>query len=546
MEDDLSHLSDREHVRQRPSMYIGDTGSRGLHHLAFEIIEHSIVASDGSAESISILLSADGALSVEHDGHGVPAMRHDRWSKELGRDISTLEASMTILKFDSGARLRIDGGLHGVGPIVVNFLSEWCQVDSCDDGKRFRQSYRGGVPTGPVQQLEDSVHGGLRITFRPDRKIFSVTDFNYEVIRARVVELAFLCAGARFTLSDERTNRNDVYCWPGGTVDYVRHLNWKREPVHSDIVHLRRQSDGIEYDIALQYCAGCQEDVHSFANMVRCNGYRLDVAAGGTHVSGFRRALAESLERYGRERGPLVDDLPSGHDFFYGLSAVVAVQLPDATWEGSTRSILGNQSVHDVIERDLKSYLNRYFVENPKSAEAIMQKLLHSAQLRNETPPIDYQLFTEQERMLTMPDEDPNSWGSTAWFPASYRVRMIRRNGGVIQTPTDRWHLFPVRDESTPENLKRTLCDVINQTKLAYERRGFPSRGLAIGENGKGQWLVFIRRTDRICGENYPNPYADELYRWDDASGELERIADDFDELCWQPTEDEGPYTTAQ
>ena len=175
-----------------------------------------------------------------------------------------------------------------------------------------------------------------------------------------------------------------------------------------------------------------------------------------------------------------------------------------------------------------------------------MQKLLHSAQLRNETPPIDYQLFTEQERMLTMPDEDPNSWGSTAWFPASYRVRMIRRNGGVIQTPTDRWHLFPVRDESTPENLKRTLCDVINQTKLAYERRGFPSRGLAIGENGKGQWLVFIRRTDRICGENYPNPYADELYRWDDASGELERIADDFDELCWQPTEDEGPYTTAQ
>src|SRR5687767_3050351 len=227
--EDLKHLSDKEHVRERPSMYIGDTTGRGLHHLVYEVVDNSIdEAMAGYAKTISVTINSDGSVTVEDDGRGIPVERHAQLSEEEGRDVSTLEGVMCVLKFggkfEKGA-YQTSGGLHGVGVTVVNYLSEWCSVEVCRDGQVYHQEYERGVPKTDVRRVGHTSKRGTKTTFKPDPQIFQTTKFVYATLQKRIQELAFLNQGVRITIADDRTGEKESYQYDDGLRQYVQHLN---------------------------------------------------------------------------------------------------------------------------------------------------------------------------------------------------------------------------------------------------------------------------------------------------------------------------------
>jgi DNA gyrase subunit B len=376
---DLKHLSDREHVRERFGMYIGDNTSRGLHHLVYEVVDNSIdECMAGHAKHVSVTVNVDGSVTVEDDGRGIPVDRHPQLSEEMDRDVSTLEGVMTVLKFggkfEKGA-YQTSGGLHGVGVTVVNFLSEWCEVEVSREGHVWQQEYQRGEPTGPVRKMGTTARAGTKTTFKPDPQIFPQTKFSWDILSRRLRELAFLNSGVRITFTDAATGSSESYFYERGVEEFVEHLNKASDAIHADVITIKGAGDGMTWDIALQYTTEYTESLHSYVN-------NISTTEGGTHVSGFRAALTRAMNAYGKKSGLYKDLIPTGEDVREGLTAVISVRVPHPQFEGQTKTKLGNGEVEGIINSAVGDYLAKYLEENPKSAKAIVQKGVLAAEAR--------------------------------------------------------------------------------------------------------------------------------------------------------------------
>ena len=376
---DLQHLSDLEHVRERPSMYIGDTTVRGLHHLVYEVVDNSIdEAMAGFAKAVTVTVHTDGSVTVEDDGRGIPVTRHDQLSEELDREVSTLEGVMTVLKFggkfEKGA-YQTSGGLHGVGVTVVNFLSQWAETEVSRDGFTWTQQYERGVPTGPVKKGRATKKSGTKTTFKADAQIFQVTKYNFDTLMKRLQELAFLNSGVRIKFLDERNGEGGDFKYDRGIVEFVEHLNRASDVLHSDVIQIVGARDGVEYEIALQYSTEYTENVQSYVNNIH-------TIEGGTHVSGFRSALTRTLNNYGKKENLFKAVTPTGDDFREGLTAVISVRVPHPQFEGQTKTKLGNGEVEGIVTSGVGEMLSKYLEENPRAAKAIVRKGLLAAEAR--------------------------------------------------------------------------------------------------------------------------------------------------------------------
>jgi len=371
-------LEGLEAVRRRPSMYIGSTDVRGLHHLIWEVVDNSIdEAMAGHAGWIELRIRADGSVVNRDDGRGVPVGRH----KQTGTD--ALEVVHTVLhaggKFGGGG-YKVSGGLHGVGVSVVNALSEWLHVESARDGKVWRQEYERGKPLTPVKAIGASNgRTGTQTAFMPDRQIFETIDFSFETIAQRLRESAYLNKGLWITLLDEREapTREKSFYFEGGLVSFVRHLNQGRDVLHSRPIYVERREGNTQIEVALQYNDGYSESVFSFAN-------NINTVDGGTHVTGFRAALTSSLNDYARRNAILrdADANLSGEDVREGLTGVVSVKLTEPQFEGQTKAKLGNADVKGQVQAAVAEGINQYLEENPADARRIIEKSLTAARAR--------------------------------------------------------------------------------------------------------------------------------------------------------------------
>ena len=382
-EKDLQHLSDLDHVRKRPGMYIGDTYARGLHHLVYEVVDNSIdEAMAGFAKSVSVAVHTDGSVTVEDDGRGIPVSVHTELTEELsekiGREVSTLEGVMTVLKFggkfEKGA-YQTSGGLHGVGVTVVNFLSQWAKAEVMRDGFAWSQEYERGVATGPVSKGRTTKKTGTKVTFKADNQIFEVTKYNFDTLHKRLQELAFLNSGVRIKFLDERNGEGGDFIYERGIVEFVEHLNRASDPLHADVIYIEGTKDGVQFEIALQYSVEYTENVQSYVNNIH-------TIEGGTHVSGFRSALTRTLNNYGKRENLFGKTTPSGDDFREGLAAVISVRVPEPQFEGQTKTKLGNSAVDGIVSSGVGEQLAKYLEENPRAAKSIVRKGVLASEAR--------------------------------------------------------------------------------------------------------------------------------------------------------------------
>ena len=377
--EDLEHLSDLEHVRERPSMYIGDTTARGLHHLVYEVVDNSIdEAMADHASEVKVSINVDGSVTVDDDGRGIPVEQHEQLSEQMDREVSTLEGVMTVLKFGgkfTKGAYQTSGGLHGVGVTVVNFLSEWAEVEVCRDGHVYHQEYERGVPKSEVRRVGTTEHRGTKTTFKPDPQIFQVTKFTYATLVKRLQELAFLNQGVKITITDARTDESESFQYEDGIRQFVQWLNRASGAIHPDVLYVADEVDGVSLEIALQYSDEYTENVHSYVN-------NINTTEGGTHLSGFRTALTRCLNNYGKKQGLFKDLVPTGEDVREGLTAVISVRVPHPQFEGQTKTKLGNSEVEGIVNSAFGDYLTKYFEENPKSAKGIIRKAQLAAEAR--------------------------------------------------------------------------------------------------------------------------------------------------------------------
>ncbi|QDT07005.1 DNA gyrase subunit B [Rubripirellula lacrimiformis] len=376
---DLQHLSDLEHVRERPSMYIGDAGAGGLHHLVYEVVDNSIdEAMAGFAKSVSVVVHTDGSVTVEDDGRGIPVTRHDQLSEELDREVTTMEGVMTVLKFGGKFKkgaYQTSGGLHGVGVTVVNFLSQWAEVEVSRDGYTWTQEYERGVPTGPVAKGRVTKKNGTKVTFKADSQIFNVTKYSYDTLYKRLQELAFLNSGVHIKFLDERNGEGGDFKYERGLVEFVEHLNRASDTLHADVIRIAGEKDGVQFDIALQYSTEYTENVQSYVNNIHTK-------EGGTHVSGFRSGLTRTLNNYGKKENLFKGVAPGGDDFREGITAVISVRVPEPQFEGQTKTKLGNGEVDGIISGAVGEQMAKYMEENPRVALTIVRKGMLAAEAR--------------------------------------------------------------------------------------------------------------------------------------------------------------------
>ena len=369
-------LEGLEAVRRRPGMYIGSTDVRGLHHLVWEVVDNSIdEAMAGHATKVLVTLHEDGKVTVEDDGRGVPVGRH-----ATGKD--ALEVVHTVLhaggKFGGGG-YKVSGGLHGVGISVVNALSSWMRVESSRDGGVYAQEYQRGKPITTVQKIgPQGDRKGTKTTFQSDSEVFDTTDFSFETISQRLRESAYLTKGVWITLRDERNERERSFYFEGGLVSFVRHLNRHKETLHARPVYCERRDGSTTIEVALQYNDSYTENVLAFAN-------NINTVDGGSHITGFRRALTRSLNEWAKRTGVLKesDSNLSGDDVREGLTAVVSVKLTEPQFEGQTKAKLGNAEVAGQVEGALAEAIAQHLEENPADGRRIIEKCLMSARARD-------------------------------------------------------------------------------------------------------------------------------------------------------------------
>jgi len=372
--DSIRVLEGLEGVRRRPAMYIGDTSQKGLHHLIFEVVDNSVdEAMSGYCTQITVHLREDGSVSVADNGRGIPTDIH----KETG--LPALEVVMTRLhaggKFDHKAYM-ISGGLHGVGVSVVNALSEWLEAEVHDGKHVWVQRYERGKPVTKVTQRGRTKKRGTKIIFKPDPEIFEETRFSFDIVARRMREIAFLNPKLTITVVQDDPPKKEVYHYAGGIKDFVSYLNTGKQAIHRDIIHISGQHGNVRIEIALQYHDGFTETIDSFVNTI-------NTIEGGTHVSGFRAGLTRTLNRYIKKEGLLKKEKSlTGEDFREGLTAVIALWIPEPQFESQTKIKLGNRDVHGMVESLVSERLMEYLEEHPQTARAIAQKALMTARAR--------------------------------------------------------------------------------------------------------------------------------------------------------------------
>jgi DNA gyrase subunit B len=379
---DIQVLEGLEAVRKRPGMYIGSTGPRGLHHLVYEIVDNSVdEALAGHCDHITIVIMPDGSVTVSDNGRGIPVDEHPVEKK------STVEVVLTTLhaggKFGGGG-YAVSGGLHGVGSSVVNALSEKLDVEVRRQGSTWVQSYRDGVPQGPLTESGTSAETGTTISFWPNTQIFETVDFEYETLRTRFQQMAFLNKGLRIDLEDQRPNsagRKDTFNYEKGLVDYVEYLNQakKTDVVHPDIISFEAEDTErkIALEVAMQWTNAYSESVHTYANTINTH-------EGGTHEEGFRAALTTLVNRFARSSGLLKekDENLTGDDVREGLTAVVSVKLGEPQFEGQTKTKLGNTEAKSFVQKVTGEHLGDWFERNPAQGKDVVRKAVQASQAR--------------------------------------------------------------------------------------------------------------------------------------------------------------------
>ena len=393
--DDIQVLEGLEAVRKRPGMYIGSTGPRGLHHLVYEIVDNSVdEALAGHCDAIDITILADGAVQVVDNGRGIPVDMHPTEGR------STVEVVLTVLhaggKFGGGG-YAVSGGLHGVGSSVVNALSTRFDVEVWRQGFTWNMSFSSGVPDAPLTRGEATERTGTKITFWPSAEIFETVEFDYETLKTRFQQMAFLNKGLRITLQDQReqepvinesgeeespaTERRDSFRYENGIKDYVEHINRTKraETVHDEIIYFEQEKDDqtISLEVAMQWTGAYTESVHTYANTINTH-------EGGTHEEGFRAALTTLVNRYAREKNILKekDENLSGDDVREGLTAVVSIKLAEPQFEGQTKTKLGNTEAKAFVQKLVGDQLGDWFARNPATARDIIRKAFQAATAR--------------------------------------------------------------------------------------------------------------------------------------------------------------------
>jgi len=374
---DIKMLKGLDGVRKRPAMYIGNTGSEGLHHLVCEVVDNSVdEALAGFCTRIEVIIHTEGSITVIDNGRGIPVGPHP--GDPEGR--SAAEIALTELhaggKFESKA-YRISGGLHGIGISVVNALSEWLDVEIKQNGEVWQQHFRYGVPQGPLTKVGKTKGLGTKITFKPDAEIFETTHFNHDTLAQRLRELAFLNKGLQIRLTDERSGEEEVFLYKGGIVSFVEHLNKNKTPLHTRPIYISKERDDLFLEVALQYNDSYSETIYSFVN-------NINTKEGGTHLIGFKAALTRTANSYVTSSGILKNskETLSGEDIREGLTAVISVKLPDPQFEGQTKTKLGNSEVKGIVESIVNDTLSSYFEQNPQVARKIMEKALMASRAR--------------------------------------------------------------------------------------------------------------------------------------------------------------------
>ena len=372
--DKIQVLEGLESVRKNPGMYIGSTDTRGLHHLVYEVVDNSVdEALAGYCTTVQVIIQKNGAIAVADNGRGIPVDIHEKYRKP------GVELVLTTLysggKFD-GQAYKVSGGLHGVGVSVVNALSKWLEVRVRRNGKEYYQKYERGITACPLKIIGKAKDTGTTVTFLPDKEIFETTEFDYEIIATRLREMAFLNAGLQIEITDERTEKYEMFRYDGGVSEFVLHINKNKTPLHPKPIYLQGEKDSVQVEIALQYTDGYTENIFSFAN-------NINTVEGGTHLIGFKGALTRVLNDYGHEN-KLIEDSYSltGEDSREGLTAIISVKVRHPQFEGQTKTKLGNSEVRSITEGITAEKLHEFFEENPPVARVIIEKAVLSSKAR--------------------------------------------------------------------------------------------------------------------------------------------------------------------
>ena len=382
--DSIQALEGMEHVRMRPSMYIGDVGSRGLHHLVIEVVDNSIdEALAGHCNNITVTINEDNSVTTEDDGRGIPVGIHKK------EGVSALEVVMTKIgaggKFDKDS-YKVSGGLHGVGVSCVNALSETLKASVHRDGKIWEQEYEKGVPLYPAKETGKTDKTGTIVTFKPDTTIFTdVNEYSYDILASRLRELSFLNKGITITIVDRRDKdkksgefQSEVFFSKEGLPEFIKFLDGSREPIMKDVIAFEGEKNGVPVEVAMIYNTSYAENLHSYVNNINTH-------EGGTHLSGFRRGLTHTLKKYSEASG-MLDKLKfeiAGDDFREGLTAIISVKVAEPQFEGQTKTKLGNKEVSSCVSQAVSEMLTDYLEEHPDDAKIIVQKVILAAQARH-------------------------------------------------------------------------------------------------------------------------------------------------------------------
>ncbi|GAA4317649.1 DNA topoisomerase (ATP-hydrolyzing) subunit B [Pontixanthobacter gangjinensis] len=381
--DSIQALEGMEHVRMRPSMYIGDTGVRGLHHLVYEVVDNSIdEALAGHCDNIKVTINEDNSITVEDNGRGIPIDMHKK------EGVSALQVVMTKIgaggKFDKDS-YKVSGGLHGVGVSCVNALSTHLKATVYRDNQIWEQEYEIGKPLYPVKPVGETELSGTIVTFKPDPSIFQQTlEYSYDTLASRMRELAFLNKGIRISLTDKRNKEengeyvHDDFHSEEGLKEFIKFLDGNREPIIGDVISMEGEKNDIPVEVAMIYNTSFNENLHSYVNNINTH-------EGGTHLSGFRRGLTTTLKKYADASG-LLDKVKfeiTGDDFREGLTAIISVKVAEPQFEGQTKTKLGNREVTSAVSQAVSEMLENYLEENPNDAKTIVQKVILAAQARN-------------------------------------------------------------------------------------------------------------------------------------------------------------------
>ena len=368
-------LEGAEAVRMRPAMYIGDTSSRGLHHLVYEVVDNSVdEALAGYCKNIFVEVHQNQSVSVTDDGRGIPVDMHKTEKKPA------VEVALTTLhaggKFDHRA-YKVSGGLHGVGVSVVNALSEWLEVEIKRDDKVYHQRYERGKTVSKLSVIGKAKATGTKVTFRPDKTIFKSIEMSYDILANRLRELAFLNKGLSIKLLDDRTDKEALFCFNGGIISFVEHLNKNKNPLHHKVLYVEKSADDMVLELGMQYNDGYAENIFAYAN-------NINTIEGGTHLSGFKSALTRAINQYVKNKNLLKDTSAtiSGEDVREGLTAVISLKIPNPQFEGQTKTKLGNSEAEGFVASQAFEFLTTFFEENPSVANKIVDKAVLAARAR--------------------------------------------------------------------------------------------------------------------------------------------------------------------